>query len=202
MGEMMGFGKIKTSQGFVDINLLSDDEEVFAASANAIAGFAVETGGLLHPTAKGFFKASIHNVDNAKRSMRVMSQVMSAIRSSKDIDQDHAEAIFYNNLDPNIVAFLRTANDFGEELAVEMFSPKNKMNQNRAATVLAAHPKYSGMSEEQAFDKLFEDSFREALEGRSFFKFMDPYITDSDDQMFKTMATSAGVSNVERYGYN
>ena len=78
-----------------------------------------------------------------------------------------------------------------------MFSPKNKMNQNRAATVLAAHPKYSGMSEEQAFDKLFEDSFREALEGRSFFKFMDPYITDSDDQMFKTMATSAGVSNVE-----
>ena len=76
MGEMMGFGKIKTSQGFVDINLLSDDEEVFAASANAIAGFAVETGGLLHPTAKGFFKASIHNVDNAKRSMRVMSQVM------------------------------------------------------------------------------------------------------------------------------
>lgn len=197
MGEMMGFGKIKTSQGFVDINLLSDDEEVFAASANAIAGFAVETGGLLHPTAKGFFKASIHNVENADRSMRVMSQVMSAIRSSKDIDEDHAEGIFYNNLDPNIVAFLRTANDFGAELAVEMFSPKNAMNQNRAATVLAAHPKYSGMPEEQAFDKMFQDAFKEGLEGRGFFKFMDPYITDNDDQMLKTMATSAGVSNVE-----
>ena len=197
MGEIMGFGKVSTQEGYVDINLLSDNEEVFAASSNAIAGFAIETGGLLHPVAKGFFKASMHSVENADRARRVMSQTMSAIRSDKKIDEDHVEGVFYSNLDSDTVAFLRTVNKFGAEIAVDMFSPKNKMSQNRTASVLASHPKYADMSEAEAFDQLFEDAFREGVEGRSFFKFLDPYITDDDDMMLKEMSHIGGVSNLE-----
>ena len=191
------FGKVNTGVQFEDMNLLSDDEGLFAASSNAVAGFAIQTGGLLHPEAKGLFDGAQQSVENATRASRVMSQVMDAIRKDMNIDQDQVEGIFYSQLGDETIAFMRTLNKFDPELAVEMFSPKNKQNQNRVGSILAADEKYAGESQEDALEDLFETSFKSALEGRSFFKFIDPFITDKDDQMLKTMAANAGVSNVE-----
>lgn len=194
------FGKVQVNGELVDVDLYSESEDVFEASANAVAGFAIENGGNLHPDAVMFFKTSQYNVANADRALRVMAQVTSAIRADKDIDQDHVEGIFFNNLDEETVAFLRAAGKYQPELAVEMFSPKNKMSQNRVGAMLAANGKYTDMPEAEATQKLFDDAFREAVQTRSFFKyvtFQNPLITDADDQMFLQMANEGGFSSVE-----
>lgn len=190
LAEVRGFNMNDISAG-----LLSEDEDVFMQNLNNVAGFAVQTRGLLHPAASFLLENASKNVGNADRSIRLMGQVVSAIREARGIDTEQAESIFFSNLNEETVAFLRISDRVGPELAVEAF--RSDENRNRNATSLVANPKYSDMSEDEALEAFFMDSYNEALVGRKAFSIMQPYITDEDNQMLYQMAADAGVSNVE-----
>ena len=190
LAEVRGFNMNDISAG-----LLSEDEDVFMQNVNNVAGFAVQTQGLLHPASAFLLENASKNVENADRSIRLMGQVVSAIREARGIDNEQAENIFLSNLSEETVAFLRISDRVGPELAVQAFAADTNLNRN--ATSLIANPKYSDMSEDEALETLFMDSYNEALIGRKLFDIMQPYITDKDNQMLYQMASDAGVSNVE-----
>lgn len=190
LAEVRGFNMNDISAG-----LLSEDEDVFMQNVNNVAGFAVQTRGLLHPASAFLLENASKNVENADRSIRLMGQVVSAIREARGIDNEQAENVFLNNLSEETVAFLRISDRVGPELAVQAFAADT--NLNRSATSLVANPKYSDMSEDEALEAFFMDSYNEALVGRKLLDIMQPYITDEDNQMLYQMASDAGVSNVE-----
>jgi hypothetical protein len=195
--EVMNFDKIRNNQTgeMIPMDLLSEDEDIFFASVNVVAGFAVQTKGLLHPGAAFLLENAPNNVDNANRSLQLMGQTISAIRKARDIDQEQAEGIFYNSLNEETVAFLRIADSIGVELAVDAFSADKSLNRN--ASALVANSKYSEVSEDQALESIFMDAYTESLVGRSILDIMQPYITDEDNQMLNQIASNAGVTNVK-----
>lgn len=199
LSTVRGFDKVQNfaTGESIDMDLLSDDEAIFQASVDNVAAFAVQTKGLLHPNAVMLFDAASMNVENADRSMRVMGQTISAIRKARDIDSSQAEGIFLSNMNEKTVAFLRVAGDVGVENAVNAFSADRTINMNRNASSIVAGTKYSELPEDVALDNLFMDTYSESLEAKSFFKILQPYITDADNQMLYQMATNAGVRNVE-----
>lgn len=195
--QVKGFDKVRNLQTgeIVPMDLLSEDENIFMASADNVAAFAVQSKGLLHPSAIDLFESASKNIGNADRAMRVMGQTMDAIRSSRDIDSSQVEGIFYSNFSEDTVAFLRTSSRVGPELAIDVFSANRNMNRN--ASGLVANSKYADKSESEALESIFMDAYGEAIEARSFFKLLQPFITDADNQMLYQMANSAGVRNVE-----
>ena len=199
LSQVMGFDKIRNlaTGEFVEMDLLSDDETVFQSSVDNVAAFAVQSKGLLHPKAKFLFDAASNNVENADRALRVMGQTISAIRSARDIDGVQAEGIFLSSMNEDTTAFLRIASDVGIENAVNAFSADRSINMNRNASSIVANTKYADQPEDKALDQFFMDTYNESLEAKSFFRFLQPYITDADNQMLYQMATSAGETNVE-----
>ena len=195
--QVKGFDKIRNLEtgAIVSMDLLSEDENIFMASADNVAAFAVQSKGLLHPGAVDLFESASKNIENADRAIRVMGQTMDAIRSARDIDSSQVEGIFYSNLSEDTVAFLRIAGRVGPELAVDAFAADRNMNRN--ASGLVANSKYADRPESEALESIFMDSYNEAIEAKSFFKLLQPYITDADNQMLYQMANSAGVRNVE-----
>lgn len=195
--QVRGFDKVQNLQTgeIVPMDLLSEDENIFMASVDNVAAFAVQSKGLLHPDAVDLFESASKNIGNADRAIRVMGQTMDAIRSARDIDSSQVEGIFYSNLSEDTVAFLRIASRVGPELAVDAFAADRNMNRN--ASSLVANSKYADRPESEALESIFTDAYSEAIEAKSFFKLLQPYITDADNQMLYQMANDAGVRNVE-----
>lgn len=191
--QVRGFDKVQNLQTgeIVPMDLLSEDENIFMASVDNVAAFAVQSKGLLHPDAVDLFESASKNIGNADRAIRVMGQTMDAIRSARDIDSSQVEGIFYSNLSEDTVAFLRIASRVGPELAVDAFAADRNMNRN--ASSLVANSKYADRPESEALESIFTDAYSEAIEAKSFFKLLQPYITDADNQMLYQMANDAGV---------
>lgn len=192
--EVRGFDKVFVDGQQVELNLLSEDEAVFQASADAVAAFAVTTDGLLHPEAKVIFDNAMNTTYNADRAMRLMGQTMTAIRSSRKDGEPRevVEARFFKNFDNmDTIQFLRSADRVGIENATKAFS--TGPNMNRGAGEVVANSKFGG----EDFDTIFEDAFGRAVQAKGFFKFFQPMITDTDNQMLYQMANEAGVGNIE-----
>ena len=190
LAEVRGFNMNDISAG-----LLSEDEDVFMQNVNNVAGFAVQTRGLLHPAASFLLENASNNIGNADRAMRLMGQTVSAIREARGIDNEQAENIFFNNLSEESVAFLRIASDISPELAVDAFAADRNLNRN--ATSIVANTKYSTLPEDQALEDFFMDTYKESLVGRSILDIMQSYITDEDNQMLNQIASRGGVTNVK-----
>lgn len=188
------FGKIIMPNGSVeDINLLSDDEQIFELSVNKVSAFALTTKGLLHPEAKPIFEAANRTPENADRAMRIMGQTMSAIRvANPKKSSKQQESIFYQNFDADTVAFLRIADRIGIDAAIAG-STYEKAAQNRDRNYSTILSKRYGDSEDDFFDK----TVAEALVKDEFFQFIKPMISDEDNQMLIEMANNAGVSDIE-----
>lgn len=192
MVEANGFDKVIVNGALVDFNLLSDDEAVYTASVDAVAAFAVETDGLLHPDAEVILKNAKNTPENANRALQIMGQAMSAIRSKNEGEREEfVEARFYRNLDMDTVQFLRAVDRVGIENSMKAYSVAPNMNRN--ASGIVANEKYGG----QDFDTIFQDAFTEAVKGKGFLKFFQPNITPEDNQMLYQMAGEAGARNIE-----
>ena len=195
--QVKGFDKVRNLQTgeIVPMDLLSEDENIFMASVDNVAAFAVQSKGLLHPSSVDLFESASKNVANADRAIRVMGQAMDAIRSARDIDNEQVEGIFYSNFSDETVAFLRLLSRTDPQIAVESFAAQANMNRN--ASSLVAGSKYADLSESEALEKIFMDAYEEAIKAKSVLQLMKPYITNRDNQMLYQMANKAGTMNVE-----
>lgn len=192
LSEAKGFDKVFVNGQAYDFSLVSSDENVFQASMDAVAAFAVMTDGLVHPKAKEIFSNAIGTPETADRAMRVMGQTMSAIRSKfPDEREEFIQARFYQQLDMDTIEFLRSADRVGIETALQAAQvPKNM---NRGASANFAADKYGG----ENASKIFDETFAEAVEAKGFFKFFQPNISPEDNQMLYQMAARAGQTNIE-----
>jgi len=188
---VMGFDKVILSNGtLADFDLLSQDEEIFTRSVDAVSAFEISTKGMLHPDAKPIFDSAAMTPENADRAMRIMGQTMSAIRSANPaMDSWQHEGLFYSNFDEDTVGFLRIADRVGIENALKAASSERSLNRGGSAVI---SEKYG-----DDLDGFFDSTWRETLVSDKFFQFLTPAISDEDNQMLYAMANQAGVGDVE-----
>lgn len=192
--KVKGFDKVRVDGQFVDFDLFSDNENVQVASIDAVASYAVASNGQMHPMAEDLFTNALRSNETADLAFRVMGQAVSAIRKANpNVNDEIAVSSFLinSNLPEDVLLFIRSAQATSIELARESFVG-GKTNKNRNINELVNTNGY-GDDPDEFFDKTFSSS----LEGRNFFDFFQPIISDEDDSMLKQMASDAGVSNIE-----
>ena len=194
--EVFNFSKVRVKDQsgadvLADINLMSEDQAVQAASMNAVAAFAVTTKGSAHSEFKSIVDTIMFRPENADVAVRTMGQVMSALRNAyKGQPFENIEAQFYSNLDTDSVVFLRMASKLGVENTVNVFANFKKQNMNRSVN---DYLNTNGITGDE--DTFFVETFKESVNTVNFWSLMTPIIDEDDAEMYREMASNSGFSN-------
>jgi len=194
--EVFNFSKVRVKDQngadvLADINLMSEDQAVQAASMNAVAAFAVTTKGSAHSAFKSIVDTIMLRPENADVAVRTMGQVMTALRSAyKGEPFENIEAQFYSNLDTDSVVFLRMASRLGVENTVNTFANFKKQNMNRSVN---EYLNTNGITADE--DSFFVETFKDSVDEVNFWSLMTPVIDSEYANMYREMASNAGLSN-------
>jgi hypothetical protein len=146
----------------VKIDLFSNDESVFQASADTAASFALNSQGLLLPEVKDLIKQARYSEEATDRAVRVMGQTMDIMVSQSDKPR---YAIMYdlfekNNISEEERTYMTLANSVGISVAQEIV--KNPVDYNRGLNNYFGTRIKDGNAEELA-DEFLQETFRKTL---------------------------------------
>lgn len=178
-----------------EADFFTDNEMLFQASVDAADRFAHQSGGLLMPSAKRLFDNAYYNEENADKAMRVLGQVVTGMaisdRSTTDEQLNHFFDV--NNFDEEQRAFFNISYKVGIKNAMSAREGLENVGKNKGIERRLGN-RAKGELLDQEVDKLFNDTFTEALQSHSWWRLVNPMISESRQAQIEEFAASAGLS--------